>query len=77
MRYGNTKRLIFEAPNHGSGMTRDRSDGWSGLFIPAGLFIGLGIGFIVGQVVGGVLLGLGAGFLGMAISKIAIGSKRK
>jgi len=29
------------------------------LAIPAGLFIGLGTGFIVGQIVGGVLVGLG------------------
>ena len=37
------------------------------LFIPAGLFIGLGIGFLVNNVVGGTLLGLGAGFLVFAI----------
>ena len=40
----------------------------SGLFIPAGLFLGLGFGFIFNQIVAGVLLGLGVGFLAMAIA---------
>lgn len=39
----------------------------SGLFIPAGLFIGMGVGFITEQLVGGIFLGLGLGFLGMAL----------
>jgi hypothetical protein len=38
-----------------------------GLFIPAGLFIGLGIGLLVGRPDVGVLVGLGAGFVGMAL----------
>jgi hypothetical protein len=37
-----------------------------GLLIPAGLFIGLGIGLLVGRPDVGVLAGLGAGFLGLA-----------
>ncbi len=41
----------------------------AGLFIPAGLFIGLGTGFLINEVVAGVLLGLGIGFLAMAITK--------
>jgi len=39
------------------------------LFIPAGLFLGMGAGFLTGQLVAGLFLGLGAGFLGMAIAK--------
>ena len=31
--------------------------------IPAGLFIGMGLGFIYGNFVGFMMLGLGAGFL--------------
>lgn len=31
--------------------------------IPAGLFIGLGVGLITGEVAGFLLIGLGAGFL--------------
>jgi len=46
--------------------------GWeiSGLFIPAGLFIGMGIGWAMGYLVQGLLIGLGAGFLGMAILRL-------
>jgi hypothetical protein len=40
------------------------------LAIPAGLFIGLGTGFIVEQIVGGVLIGLGFGFLLLMIIKL-------
>lgn len=38
-----------------------------GYFIPAGLFIGLGIGLITGNVPGYMFIGLGAGFLAMMI----------
>jgi len=44
-------------------------------FIPAGMFIGLGIGFITGQIVGYLLIGFGAGFLISAL--LAIGKKKK
>ncbi|MEC8339569.1 MAG: hypothetical protein VXZ40_03000 [Nanoarchaeota archaeon] len=37
----------------------------SDLYIPAGLFIGMGLGFIVGNFVGYLLLGMGIGFLAM------------
>lgn len=43
----------------------------SGLFIPAGLFIGMGVGFFVNQIVGGIFVGLGLGFLAMAVAKSA------
>ncbi|MCX6710048.1 MAG: hypothetical protein NTV63_03805 [Candidatus Woesearchaeota archaeon] len=39
------------------------------LFVPAGLFVGMGFGFILNQLVGGILIGLGLGILGMAIAK--------
>lgn len=42
----------------------------SGLFIPGGLFIGMGIGFLIGELVAGLFIGLGAGFLLMAISRL-------
>lgn len=38
-----------------------------GLFIPAGLFLGMGIGFAIGYFLPGLFLGLGAGFLTYAI----------
>lgn len=39
---------------------KDESRKW---LIPAGLFIGLGIGLITGQVAGYLIIGLGVGFL--------------
>jgi len=44
---------------------------WPGfaLFVPAGLFIGMGIGWILGYMVPGLLIGLGIGFLVMAIHR--------
>ncbi len=47
--------------------------GVAGLAIPAGLFIGLGVGFLVDNVTAGVLLGLGGGFLGMIILRVTVG----
>jgi len=33
-----------------------------GIMIPAGLFIGIGVGMLVGHVAAGTMIGLGAGF---------------
>ena len=49
-------------------MAKKKEDN-SGLFVPAGLFIGLGLGALVGEWTAGVLLGLGAGFAAMAVMK--------
>jgi hypothetical protein len=37
------------------------------LFIPAGLFIGMGLGFFYNDLIPGIFLGLGTGFLIFAI----------
>ncbi len=42
--------------------TKDRR-GMGGLFIPAGLFIGMGIGFLTDSLVPAMFIGLGAGFV--------------
>jgi hypothetical protein len=42
--------------------------GAAGLFIPAGLFIGMGIGWVFGYLVQGLFIGLGVGFLALAIA---------
>jgi hypothetical protein len=42
----------------------------AGIFIPAGVLLGLGIGMVYGNAGAGVLIGLGAGFLVMAIIKL-------
>jgi hypothetical protein len=47
--------------------------GVSGLFIPAGLFIGMGIGWVFGYLVQGLFIGLGVGFIAMAIMRYKIG----
>ena len=41
-----------------------------GLFIPAGLFIGMGIGWALGYLVQGLFIGLGVGFVAMAIVRL-------
>lgn len=41
----------------------------SGLFIPAGIFIGMGFGFIFDYLVAGLFIGMGLGFLALAITK--------
>jgi hypothetical protein len=38
----------------------------AGLLIPAGLFIGMGFGFLLGNLPAGLFIGLGAGFAGFA-----------
>ena len=47
--------------------------GVTGLAIPAGLFIGLGIGFVFDEITAGIFLGLGGGFLVMIIVRAILG----
>jgi hypothetical protein len=47
--------------------------GVSGVAIPAGLFIGMGIGFLVDNITAGIFLGLGCGFLVMLIVRAKLG----
>jgi len=44
-----------------------------GIFIPAGLLIGIGLGFVYNNIPAGTLIGIGAGFLLMAVIKLAKG----
>lgn len=39
----------------------------AGLFIPGGLLLGMGIGFLVGNIAAGMFVGLGLGFIAFAI----------
>jgi len=41
-----------------------------GIFVPAGLLIGIGVGFLINQIPAGTLIGLGCGFLIMALVKL-------
>ncbi|MDD1672089.1 MAG: hypothetical protein LUO82_03705 [Methanomicrobiales archaeon] len=42
--------------------------GKGAIFIPAGLFLGFGIGFAVNNIPAGIFVGFGAGFAAYAIS---------
>ena len=50
-----------------------KQKGISGVAIPAGLFIGMGIGFLVDELVAGMFIGLGSGFLAMLILRLTTG----
>ena len=50
-----------------------KQKGVSGLAIPAGLFIGMGVGFIIDNITAGLFLGLGGGFIIMLIVRIMLG----
>jgi hypothetical protein len=54
-----------EQPKKGKGIT--------GVALPAGLFIGMGIGFLIDNITAGIFLGLGGGFLTMLILRIKLG----
>jgi hypothetical protein len=45
-------------------MAKKRKDE-NGLLIPAGIMIGLGIGFMTGNIPAWLFIGLGSGFVGM------------
>ena len=50
-----------------------KATGVTGLAIPAGLLIGIGVGLLVDNTSAGVMLGLGCGFLGMIILRVMLG----
>lgn len=51
---------------------KGKKKGAGGLFIPAGLFLGMGIGWVFGYLVQGMFIGLGVGFLAFAIITITV-----
>jgi hypothetical protein len=48
---------------------------YGGLFIPGGLLVGMGIGFLVNNIAAGLFIGLGAGFILFGIVALSIKSK--
>jgi hypothetical protein len=46
----------------GNDKKRIKSEDTTGIFIPAGLLIGIGIGLLIGEIAAWTLLGLGVGF---------------
>ena len=57
-------------------MKKNKKEDLSGLGIPAGLFMGMGVGFLINEVVAGLFLGLGTGFLLMILIKILTKNKK-
>lgn len=51
-------------------MRKKKRDSPEGLAIPAGLFIGMGIGFMTENFVACMFIGLGAGFLVMLLTHL-------
>lgn len=49
---------------------KQKNKDFGGLFIPGGLIIGMGFGFLYGNLTAGLFIGLGAGFLLFALTGI-------
>ena len=49
-----------------------RQWGITGVGIPAGVLIGLGVGFIIDNIPAGIFIGLGGGFLAMLIGMVVL-----
>ena len=63
-----TQKNMIISNKRGDTMKEEKKkDKLGGLFIPAGLFIGMGMGFLFNQLVAGMFLGLGLGFIGMIL----------
>ena len=54
-----------------------KKDSPSGVFVPAGLLIGMGVGFLTNQLIAGLFIGLGAGLLVMALIELVLSTKGK
>ena len=56
----------------------DTKNQWSitGVAIPAGVLIGLGVGFLVDNVAAGIFIGLGGGFLFMMFGMLILRAMR-
>ncbi len=59
--------------------SEDEKRQWNitGVAIPAGLLIGMGIGFLVDNIAAGLFIGLGGGFLFMMIGMLILQIKNK
>ena len=51
-------------------LEKKKKEEFGALFIPAGIFLGMGFGFLFGDLVAGLFIGMGIGFLLFAITKI-------
>jgi len=56
----------------------DMNKQWAvtGVAIPGGVLLGLGYGFLVGNIVAGLFIGLGGGFIAMMIGMVILRMKK-
>lgn len=54
---------------------KKKKEEWSALFIPAGIFLGMGFGFLYDSLLEGLFIGMGAGFVLFALTSLL--KKRK
>lgn len=54
-----------------------KKDNPSGAFVPAGLLIGMGVGFLTGQLLAGLFIGLGSGILAMIVFEVVNKSNKE
>lgn len=59
--------MVKKTNNKAESKKEKSSKSNGGLFVPAGIFLGMGTGFIVGNVPAGLFVGLGVGFSIMAL----------
>ncbi|MFC2006539.1 hypothetical protein ACFLVG_06310 [Chloroflexota bacterium] len=50
--------------------------GITGVAVPGGLLLGMGVGFLIGNVPAGLFIGLGGGFLVMLVSMLVLQFKK-
>ncbi len=61
---------MVKAKTKKSNSKKSKKNDAAGIFVPAGLLIGMGVGFLLGNLVAWLFLGLGLGFLTMALIKL-------
>lgn len=53
-----------------------KKDSPSGVLVPSGLLIGMGVGFLTGYFLAGLFIGLGTGLLAMTIIELLAQNKK-
>ncbi|MCA9342808.1 hypothetical protein KC950_02220 [Candidatus Saccharibacteria bacterium] len=54
-----------------------KKDSPSGVLVPGGLLLGMGIGFLTDNLIAGLFIGLGSGLILMTVIELLLQSKRK
>lgn len=54
-----------------------KKDNPSGALVPAGLLIGMGVGFLTNHLIAGLFIGLGVGILAMTVYEMIVKSNKK